>query len=280
MASRQTALAVGISLGLHTALLLAGVLVNRQERPASAVSLDCRVAGPGLFLELTSDRPIRQIGGEESFIPVHVEKLPETGSLAQGEPAPVVERRAARSQPGVARSPGGGQPAGGGGGTTLFGLPVTGKRVVFVLDRSLSMGLTGAYRRARAELLACLRALPESTSFQVVLYNRGAEPLLGRTLLPVEEVSLVKVERILQETLPEGETDHGRALAVAMSLDPDAIYLVTDADDMTATAVRQISAMNRRGVVLHTLDVSRRQRAGGMLEALSRQNGGRHIRVP
>jgi hypothetical protein len=282
MASRQTALAVGISVGLHAAVLLAGVLVHRQECPASAVSLDCRVAGPGLFLDLTPDRVTRH-SGEEHFLPVSVEPSPETASLPDSGPIPIVERPAARHQAvgeSARRQPSGGGSNGGEGGPTLFGIPVTGKRVVFVLDRSLSMGLTGAFRRARVELLACLRALPESASFQVVLYNRGAEPLPGRALLPAEEESFATVERILQKTLPEGETEHGRALAVALSLDPDAIYLVTDADDLTAAAVRQISAMNRRRVVLHTLDVSRRQRAGGMLEALARQNGGQHVRVP
>jgi hypothetical protein len=147
------------------------------------------------------------------------------------------------------------------------------------MDRSLSMGLTGAYSRAEAELMRCLNALPETTLFQVVLYNRAAEPLPGNRLLPVSADAVAHVGALLRETVPEGATDHAKALLVAMSFQPDAVFLVTDADDLTQAQAREITRLNRTRAVLHTIDVSRRLRAANMLEQLSRANDGQHIRA-
>src|SRR5256885_13286110 len=48
---------------------------------------------------------------------------------------------------------------------------------------------------------------------------------------------------------------HVRALRRAFELRPEAIFLVTDADDLTAEQVRLIAAINHDHVILHTINV-------------------------
>ena len=141
------------------------------------------------------------------------------------------------------------------------------------------MGLTGAFSRAQTELMHCLRALPETSSFQVVLYNRTAEFLTGNRSLSASSESIAVIDRLLKESVPEGATDHVKAVSVALSLEPDAIFLVTDADDLTPLQVRELTRLNRARASLHTIDVSRRLRAASMLERLAQSNGGRHVRA-
>src|SRR5205823_10378047 len=72
--------------------------------------------------------------------------------------------------------PSGGRPVGGGRGT-LLPVPPSARSVVYLLDRSSSMGESHALARARRELLASLRQLPPTARFQVIPYNKQAEPL-------------------------------------------------------------------------------------------------------
>ena len=60
---------------------------------------------------------------------------------------------------------------GGQGGANFFQVGATAKRVVYVIDSSMSMGLNGAFNRARTELLASLQQLPIDVQFQVLAYN-------------------------------------------------------------------------------------------------------------
>jgi hypothetical protein len=144
------------------------------------------------------------------------------------------------------------------------------------------MGLNGALTRARAELLRCLHTLPVGCAFQVVLYNRAAETILEDTgkLLIVEPDTLQAVEQVLADTRPEDGTDHEKAFERALGLEPEVIFLVTDADDLTPAQIRHITSVNRQHVIIHTIDVSRRLKPARMLAELAHQNGGQHLRAP
>jgi Mg-chelatase subunit ChlD len=165
-----------------------------------------------------------------------------------------------------------------GGPARFFQMPVSSRRIVFVIDRSLSMGSDGALALARRELIACLRSLSPDSVFQVVLYNLSAEPLPGG-MLAATDGSLSCVEQVLARTHPSGGTDHVRALRCAFELRPEVIFLVTDADDLTTEQVRLIAAINRDHVVIHTINVGQGESAGGMLEQLARQSGGQYVRL-
>ncbi len=278
-ASRRTLLALGISLAFHVLLLVASVLVRQQVRAVPRETIDSRLIladGPRLSFEMSSgvrrgQSRVEEGSEEQSAVPVRVDQGPATAYIP-GQMGPTVLPR---------QVPGGGGGAGGAGpgpGATFFKVPVS-ARVVFVLDRSLSMGLDGCLTRARMELLRCLRSLPAG-SFQVVLYNTSADALAeGSRLLPVDEATLRLAEQALTQTVAEGATDHENALRLALSFDADVIFLVTDADDLAPAVLRRVRQLNRRPALIHTVDVSHRLRAQGMLHELARENGGVSVRL-
>jgi hypothetical protein len=158
-----------------------------------------------------------------------------------------------------------------------------GQRIVYVIDRSSSMGEHGALDAACRELLASLAHLPATARFQVVLYNRGASPLLldGRTDLAAPGAdSLRQVEAALAALRPAGSTNHLEALKTALTLLPDVLFLVTDADDLTQKEVREVTAMNQGRAVIHAVELTTRPEQGdGPLALLARGNGGTYRAV-
>src|SRR5262249_50796979 len=87
------------------------------------------------------------------------------------------------------------------GRTLALAVPARARSVVFLLDRSASMGLHGAWDAARRASLEAIGSLPAVATFQVIPYNRQAEPLvlLGR--------------RELMRAVPEALDEAARALA-------------------------------------------------------------------
>jgi hypothetical protein len=141
------------------------------------------------------------------------------------------------------------------------------------------MGLNGGLSAARREVLACLERLPESTRFQVILYNREAMPLRlgGRTeMVPATEEARREAHLLLVGVRAEGSTNHLEAFHRALAFSPDLILFVTDADDLTPDQVRAVTQMNAGRSVIHTIEVNRQrtERGDGPLSLLAHCNGG------
>jgi hypothetical protein len=170
-------------------------------------------------------------------------------------------------------------PAGGGsGGGNLFPLPATAGSVVYVLDRSVSMGLDRKLDFARRELIASLRRLPPSAHFQVIDYNDYAEPLVidgQRGLLPAEPTIISKVISLLLALDAAGKTNHLAALCCGLDLHPDVLYFLTDADDLRPEEVAAVTQRNR-GSVIHTIELTHRHTSqpDGPLARLAHDNHG------
>jgi hypothetical protein len=141
------------------------------------------------------------------------------------------------------------------------------------------MGLSGALAVARRELLAGLDALPPEAQFGVILYNRQAESI---GLLPATEANRAAVARRVEGLRAEGGTDHLAALRRALALDPDVIFFVTDADEMTTEQVRNVALLNRGRAVIHAVELNNdgERRDETPLKMLARQSGGTHRVVP
>jgi hypothetical protein len=147
------------------------------------------------------------------------------------------------------------------------------------------MGLSGALNAARRELLLSLEQMPAQARFQVILYNRRAEPLcIGgiSSLLFASTENRQEAARLLEGLRAEGATDHLAALKRALLLYPDTIFLVTDADAMTKEQVQTITRCNRGQAAIHAVEL--RDGAPGTEDAplrqLARLNRGTHRIVP
>ncbi len=177
-----------------------------------------------------------------------------------------------------------GDQRGTGAGSSMFVSAATARSVVYVLDRSGSMGQQDAYRRACEEVLAHVGQLPATTRFQVVPYNSTAQPLCVNAstgLLPSDANTVQKVKALLAALPATGWTDHLCGLKRALSLSPDVLYLVTDADDLTPEDVKAITTLNRGRTVMHTIEMHSRYGASptGALSRLAANNKGTYRRV-
>jgi hypothetical protein len=166
----------------------------------------------------------------------------------------------------------------------MFAPAPTAKSVVFVLDRSGSMGHADAYRRACTAVLANLAEWPPTTMFQIVPYNSQASPLCVNAstgLLPNNQETVEQVATLLAALPPTGWTNHRCGLHTGLLLAPDVLYLVTDADDLTADDVRAITTLNHGRTVIHTIEMhsSYAGRPTGALAQLANTNQGTYRRV-
>ena len=119
--------------------------------------------------------------------------------------------------------------------TGIFGLEAQGNRFVYVFDRSASMGEPDGrpLAVAKQELLASLDALGENQQFHVIFYNE--RPVVfapaagrGRPIFASDE-NRQAARRFIAEIAAAGGTRHYEALAAAVRLAPDAIFVLTDA---------------------------------------------------
>lgn len=218
---------------------------------------------------------------------------PQPVAMTAPTPAPQVQAPAPGTLPGLPARGTPGQPAAGlpggagrqgSGGERLFPSVAPGQSVVFVLDRSLSMGLRDAFNRARRELLATLEQLPPTARFQVVAYNRQAEPLWinGQAgLLTADAVTLQQVRLALEALAPMGSTDHVHALQRALLLRPDLVYFVTDANDLSVKNVFDVTRVNQRPSVIQVISLNPHQesRPDCPLRQLASLNRGNYRRV-
>lgn len=173
------------------------------------------------------------------------------------------------------------------GTTTFFQVPAHGRRIVYVLDASMSMGKDGALKVAREELLQSIRSLPSDVEFQVIVYNtrpRLLNPKWEFKLQPMLRANREAIEEVaagLAALNAEGGTDHGPALQRALALRPDVIFLLTDADDLKQDHLSLVSRLNQGKAVIHTIELSphNRHRPGMPLQRLASENRGQYQAV-
>lgn len=128
------------------------------------------------------------------------------------------------------------EPPSPGGRATFFDLEITGRRVVFVGDRSASMSEPEGrpLAQAKRELLASLESLGESRQFHLLFYNDRVTVFTppggrGRPMFADEE-TLRGVRRFVASLSAAGGTRHANAVAAALALAPDEIFLLTDGE--------------------------------------------------
>ena len=172
--------------------------------------------------------------------------------------------------------------------TSFFGLVGEGYKFVYVLDRSGSMGDCGAaaLRAAKAELSASLNNLDTVHEFQVILYNQ--RPMLftpaagpGRLAFATQQ-NKEQVLRFLDVIRADGGTDHEAALKLAIRLQPDVIFFLTDGDDPKLTP-RQLETIRdlAAGVTIHAIQFGNGPppRGSDFLVELAHENGGQYVYV-
>ena len=204
---------------------------------------------------------------------------PQAGPLPTSSPrvnpADVKFRKsAAAGAPGIA-PPGAGKVA-------FFGNQAEGNRFIYVIDSSGSMSDNNAIAVARAELMASLENLDATRQFQIIFYHEKPRPMLhpdGRQKLFVAtDINKTLARQFIHSIQPDLGTHHLPALKLALGLEPDVIFFLTDAKEpvLSAGELNEIQRLNRGRAQIHAVEFGKGEPLGpeSFLQKLARQNGG------
>jgi len=227
-------------------------------------------------------------------VPVASTGFPNTNSFTSHG------KGAASLRPATGTSGGAGGDAGGGVSGTFMGVEGTGRKFVYVLDRSMSTGF-GQRRSplfvAKTELLASLQSLGDAgireskpIQFQVLFFNQdtavfntvgfGGSDHSGR-LLRYDQTAFDKLQRFLGGVLPDGGTKPEPALMQAIRLGADCIFFMTDGGTQLHASQLQRIRQTARGVQINVVEYGMGARSvhNNSLRQLAEENHGNHVYV-
>ena len=170
------------------------------------------------------------------------------------------------------------------GHTSMFGVEGEGYKFVYVIDRSGSMGGDGnaALKAAKTELLASIKKLESTHSFQIVFYNHRTAVFdpkgTGQTVFATD-ANKDKAERFLDSISAQGGTEHEAALKLVLKLKPNVVFWLTDADRPKLDD-EQIERVNRlaAGTVINAIEFGSGEQKDkdNFLEKVAEANAGKY----
>lgn len=129
----------------------------------------------------------------------------------------------------------------------------SGRRFLYLIDRSESMSWNGGapMRRALDEAVASVESLDPkkgATKFQVAIFNHDVEIFENAdSLIDVNFENKARIVRYLRSVVADGGTRPELALENALRLKPDVVFFLTDADEeLSEAALEAIQTARRR----------------------------------
>ena len=163
--------------------------------------------------------------------------------------------------------------------TTFFGIRARGQFFVYVVDCSGSMLDDDRLTRATIEVRKSVMGLQEPQKFEVIFYNNESIPMPGgprpRTADLQAKNQLLGWLRLIE---PDGGTDPRPAMRQALSLKPDAVFLLSDGEFPEGT-VDEVGTLNTRNIPIHCIDLAGGL-AGNQLKQISARSGGSYASRP
>ncbi len=168
--------------------------------------------------------------------------------------------------------------------TSIFGIEGEGTRFLYVFDCSESMNGYGKrpLLAAKSELLQSLESLGPVHQFQIIFYNDTPYPFGGLSgppkLFTGEKLPKLEAQKFVRNRPASGGTEHCEAMRMAIGMQPDVIFFLTDAE--TAPGSRDMENLyeraNRIGATIHTIQfgTGAGARSGSWLKALANATGG------
>ena len=172
---------------------------------------------------------------------------------------------------------------GNGSGFQFFNLATAGTKYVYVIDGSGSM--TEPHKEARTkldrvkqELINSIGGLPFEMEFYVIFFNNHAVPMKAKTLQQATLDNKMKHLTWVAKIQGGGNTDPRDALKMALALEPDVIYFLTDGvfDPKVAD---EVTKLNTQKVSIHTFCFTNNSGAS-MLQDIARKNNGTYKFIP
>ena len=180
-----------------------------------------------------------------------------------------------------------------GSSTQFFGTEAKGDRFVFIIDASGSMSEAFLWQRAVTELGKSLEKLGKEQKVMVLLYNSQTIPMFNGDpekleMVPVSFKFRKALGQWLQQQQPFGKTMPAHALSFGLSLDPDAIFLLSDGQ-ITDNSLQVLAALNRNRetedggskgkVPVHTISLGPNELGVIVMQTIAANNDGQFTRV-
>lgn len=161
-------------------------------------------------------------------------------------------------------------------GASFFRLEARGREFVYVVDRSGSMS-GDKLRAAKNELIRSVSSLKRAMRFFIIFYD--THPMPSRGLVKATESNKRRCFAWVGEVRSGGGTDPTGAMRIALSLRPDAVWLLSDGI-FSVRACDEIRVANPGArVQIHT--VAFYDKAGErVLMRIAEENRGRYRFVP
>ncbi len=168
---------------------------------------------------------------------------------------------------------------------SFFGAHADGNRFVFVIDSSGSMR-GPRWEALCKELIRAIKSLSPDQDFFVISFDSMAHPMFGVAppkgkFLKAVEKNVDRIQNWLRSIRHGSQTFPASAVGIAMKLEPDAIFLLSDGEISDST-VEDLRMWNRKKdddgdvkvlVPIHTV-LLHSQIGYATLEIIARENGG------
>ena len=157
----------------------------------------------------------------------------------------------------------------------FFGIGDSGETLVYVVDCSDSMNDGGKWRRATKELVRALEELSYDQRYFIIFFSDGAYPMDADAPIPATYEEVDHTRRWVNRIVPDGGTNPLPALLYALSLEPDAIYFLSDGqfDPMVIPQLQQRNPRSTGQIPIHTISFVNRATVG-LMRTIARQSGG------
>jgi Mg-chelatase subunit ChlD len=163
--------------------------------------------------------------------------------------------------------------------TSFFGIRAPGRFFIYVIDCSGSMIDDDRLTRATIEVRRSVLALQSPQQFEVIFFNHESIPMPGGPR-PRSADSQAKSQLLawLHLIEPDGGTDPRLALRQALSLRPEAVFLLSDGEFPEGT-VAEVARLNTRKIPIHCVDLAGGL-AGDHLKRIAQASGGQYASRP
>lgn len=168
--------------------------------------------------------------------------------------------------------------------TTLFGLPGSGSKFLYLLDTSESMTqpMGKPLSTAKQEIIDSIDRLDKLCEFYVIHYNnvpRILDMSGGRICFGTEDNKLA-AKRMIASIGTGPRTEHEPAIIMALRMRPDVLYLMTDGDDpaLERRDLERISRVNEGRTIIHAVQFGKGapKRGSDWLRQLAKENRGEY----
>jgi hypothetical protein len=138
-------------------------------------------------------------------------------------------------------------------------------------------------RYAKREMLKSLNALNEYHQFQIVFYNQAPSPMSGSSsggrMIPATDGDKRRATSFVQSMPGDGGTEHIPAIKLGLSMAPDVLFFLTDAEDPSISMTQLVDIQQKAlltGTTIHAIqfNVGAESGDGGWIRALAEMNRG------